>query len=463
MLAASYVVAALAMTGAAIYFYIRLGPFLSATTMLLASLLLIYGPAYLSFLLSSGEKDMAINRLLGSVGGRSIIFRIIEAASADFDMILVAMNFSIALMFIGVVAGIEIVDQIMSKRVAKMQAALLTWNSQPLRDDVGGTRILLATIVSLAVMMALISINEHHVGTIKEFFSISSSDELGRAAYRMNHGGSPNYIYRVVLEAVAPMLVIWGGLAGWLNRSRPLLHASCLLFIVTFLGKAETLSKAPPAFFILQLALAGLLVSRNRLTWRSGLVMSLGTMLVLAAVTRLTASVYDDTGLIGFIYYRVFEIPTESLLETFGAYPFQYPHTWGANIRPLAVLLGKDYIPAFSIISQLWRGVGGATSNALFIADAWIDFSYAGVVMVSILAGAICRAIDVNCLVHGKTVVGIAVIGAAFIGVFTLLSSAFNTAALSGGLVLAPLIAGALVSIIRRCEARQTSNALRRE
>ena len=86
MLVFSYTVAALVMSGAAIYFYVRLRLFLTATAMLLGSLLLIYGPAYLSFMLSSGEKAMVIQRLSGSVGGKSPIFSIIHAASADFPL-----------------------------------------------------------------------------------------------------------------------------------------------------------------------------------------------------------------------------------------------------------------------------------------------------------------------------------------------------------------------------------------
>jgi hypothetical protein len=38
---------------------------------------------------------------------------------------------------------------------------------------------------------------------------------------------------------------------------------------------------------------------------------------------------------------------------------------------------------------------------------------------------------------------------AAFVGVFTLLVSALNTAFLSGGLLLAPIVAGALAKVIR--------------
>src|SRR5664279_4551073 len=103
MLVASYMVTAVAICGAAVYLYFRLQLFLTATTMLLASLLLIYGPAYLSFMLSSGEKAMVIERLSGSMGGKSVIYSIIQAASPNFNAILIAMNISMALMFAGCV------------------------------------------------------------------------------------------------------------------------------------------------------------------------------------------------------------------------------------------------------------------------------------------------------------------------------------------------------------------------
>jgi hypothetical protein len=56
--------------------------------------------------------------------------------------------------------------------------------------------------------------------------------------------------------------------------------------------------------------------------------------------------------------------------------------------------------------------------------------------------------------VNGKTVLGIAIMAAAFVGVFTLLISALNTAFLSGGLLLAPLVAGVIVMAIRLFDRR---------
>ncbi len=245
------------------------------------------------------------------------------------------------------------------------------------------------------------------------------------------------------------MFVVWGLLSGWINRSWALVAASSVLFFAVMVGKSETLSKAPPAFFLIQLIVAGLLIFRNKLSWRSGIGLVLAIILVLYLIIALTVSTYGDFGTLGFMYYRVFEIPSESVLETFSAFPFRYPHTWGANIRPLAMIMGLDYTPAFTVISQLWHNTKDATSNALFIADAWVDFSYAGVIVFSMLVGATCRLIDAVYLVNGKNALSIAIMAAAFAGVFALLVSALNTAFLSGGLLLAPLTAGLLVKTIR--------------
>jgi hypothetical protein len=242
------------------------------------------------------------------------------------------------------------------------------------------------------------------------------------------------------------MFVIWGLLAGLFRRSWPLLVAAALLFIATMIGKIDTLSKAPPAFFLIQLMVAGLLAFTNKFTWRSALVGAALVALVLYATARLTLAGTQGMAGLEFIYYRVFEVENQALLENFAAFPFVHPHMWGANLRPVAMLMGIPYVPAFSIVGYTWYGTHDITNPALFIADAWADFSYAGVIAFSLIAGAVCRSIDAIFLVHGKTVVAVAVLGATFMGVFTLLTTALNIALFSGGLLLAPILAGLSVS-----------------
>lgn len=267
--------------------------------------------------------------------------------------------------------------------------------------------------------------------------------------FRLHFASSPNYFYRLILAAIAPMFVIWGLLASGLNKSWSLLLAALLLFIATLIGKFDTLSKAPPAFFLVQLMVAALLTFTNRITWRSALGGACLVAIVLYAITRLIMVFPEGTAVLQVVYSRVFEAENQSLFENFATFPFMHPHMWGANIRPIAVLLGKPLIPGYSIVAHTWYGTYDVTSPSLFIADAWADFSYAGVIVFSLIAGAVCRSIDAVFLVHGKTVVGVAVLGATFMGVFTLLVTALNTALLSGGLLMGPILAGLTVAAIR--------------
>ena len=94
MLLASYVAAAAAMFVAALYLFLRLRPLLTTTTMLIGSLLLIYGPAFLSYTLSSGEKAFLIHRLSGTIGAPDPIFAAIKAKVPDFDAVVTAEDVS---------------------------------------------------------------------------------------------------------------------------------------------------------------------------------------------------------------------------------------------------------------------------------------------------------------------------------------------------------------------------------
>jgi len=444
MLTLSYAAAAAAMIAAGLHLVFRLRPFITTTTLFVGLLLLIYGPAFLSFTLSSGEYALLLRPFTGGGPSPPSIFAAIRAKGLDLNAIITAMNFSVALMYLGIIAGIEIVHRAVPLRAAMLAPAVAHWNEQTIDDGIRRHSILLLVVSALALVMLYASISEHHIRTIADFFAIKGDNDA-RNAFRAHFGGSPNYWYRLVLAAVAPMFIIWGLLAGLLRRSWSLLAATALLFAATMLGKIETLSKAPPVFLLFQILFAAMLVYTNRISWRVALFGSLFAGLLIYVAAR-TFIIFDaGQSIVEMVYARIFEVENQTLLENFAAFPGLHPFMWGNNLRPIAMWNGVPYMPAFNIVGYLWYGSHDITSPSLFIADAWADFSYAGVLLYSIMAGAICRIVDVVFLARGKSVVGIAVLGATLVGVLTLLTTALNIALITGGLLLAPLLAGALI------------------
>ena len=440
----SYVAAAAGMLAAALYLVFRLRLFVSTSTMLLGSLLLVYGPALLSYTLSSGEQYFLIRWLSGTAGEPHPIYSIIGAAIGDIDPVIVAINLSVGLMYLCIIVGMELVNYLAPARAAATDTALAHWSSQKLQGELRDHRVLGMIILTLALFMLFVSWKENHLGTISAYLSIDSGNAT-RNLFR-SYGGSPEYFYRVVLSAVAPIFVVWGVTTAILRKSWFLLLSSCLLIVLTIVGDIQTLSKAPPAMFVLQLATAAILIFTNRVSWKLLLCGALAVFVVVYASTNLMMIFHDAWTAAMAVYSRVFEAENQSLFENFATFPRVHPHMWGANIHAIALSMGETYTPTYKIVARLWYGTDAVTSPSLFIADAWAGFSYGGVILFSLVAGFVCRSLDLVFLAKGKSVLAIAVLSAALLGIFTLLTTALNTAFLSGGLLLAPVLACAVLA-----------------
>jgi hypothetical protein len=428
--------------------------------MLVVGLLLIYGPASLIYTATSGRPHFLISWLVfGVFNVPHEIFSRIRSKITDFDAIVISMNFALALMYAGVIAGIELVNRLAPVRASHEAQALSSWRSDPLQGDSRIHYLLLATILALAMFMLYVSISEKHATVIAEFFSIKDNNE--RDLFRVSFGGSGSYAYRVILSALAPMFIIWGYLAALTQRSLGLFAATSLLLALALLGKIESLSKAPPAFFALQLMLAMLLLLTNRISLRLVVIGGAAVFGFLYLVTRLIMVFPEGMYPLLWVHTRLFEVSNQTVLEYFAAFPAIHPYLWGANIRPIAALMGVPYTPSFSAVADIWFGEPGITNPALFIADGWADFSYAGVIAYSILVGIVCRSTDLAFLVRGKSPVAIAVLGASVWGLLTLLTTALNIALLTGGLLLAPASAAMVMLSGRYLAARSLRTAQR--
>jgi hypothetical protein len=451
LLTTSYIAASAAMIIAAIYLLTRLRLFLTASTILIVSLLLIFGPSFIGYTLSEGEPHFLVRLLFGlppTPPNSNTIFAIIGRTVPDVAGIVTAMNFSMAIMYVGIVAGMELASRLLPERLTATRVAIETWRTQKLHDEATSHALLLIAIVILSLLMLFVSIRENQIGTIFQFFSIH--DNLDRNLLRAHSGGSSNYLYRVALSAIAPMFVVWGFLSGAVNRSWPLIAASALLLLATIVGKVDTLSKAPMVFFLFQLLFATLLVFTNRISWKLALFGGIALALIIFVIVKMVIIFAAGESAPLAVYSRVFEAESQSLFENFAVFPAVHPFMWGANLRPIAWLLGLPYTPSFSMVAYTWYQDPNLTSPSLFIADAWADFAYAGVLVYSVIAGALCRCIDMVFLTRGKTAPAIAVLCASLWGILVLLTTALNTALLTGGLLLTPILAAMIAPGIRR-------------
>jgi hypothetical protein len=159
----------------------------------------------------------------------------------------------------------------------------------------------------------------------------------------------------------------------------------------------------------------------------------------------------DTLAVIKFLYYRVFDIPNEGLLEYFAAVPASIPHGGGGGIFAfLRNVPDAEYIPMYSAVAEVTRDSLISTSNSMFIADAWAEFGWWGVIVFSVLAGTVLRCVDLYAFRNGESDESACLVAGGAYGIFTMLSTSLTTSLITGGLVLMPLLALALRSRKKR-------------
>lgn len=437
-----------------LFFWLYVRPTLSLSSTALGLLLVFHGPAYWYYTRSWAlEKGIFFDlyRATGSTqvqmsqegNARSFYDRLLAAAKDP--NIIQSLDLALCFTFLGCCAGIWVADKMLGYSRQATDQALREWKKksflplQPIQSP------MLLTLAGLAVVfMVYFLIRDEQLTKVHTYFFTSAS-ELDKIAMRRSMGGSHSYLFNLMLSTLLPFVafVFWTWWREGGERSIGWLAALVILLVIT--AKAATLSKAPPALFVLQLLV--LEVARNSLSLdkRQLAVLGLASVLLFSAMTFVANS--DLSGIsesLTFLFYRLLMIPNESLLEYFTVFPSQLPHTMGLDIRWLAKLMGTEPMQSnFWLVAETMRGVPGSATTAMFMADAWAAFSWAGVVGASFLFGWVVRWIDIQLLVkRGCSCVTLAGLGLGHYGIFIAMSTALQTAFLTGGLFLiVPMVA----------------------
>jgi len=275
--------------------------------------------------------------------------------------------------------------------------------------------------------------------------------------YRLELGAQGGYVYQTLIASIAPFLSFLLLTKAAVSKHLYLLGAGVLLGIAVFAAKLGMFHKVPWLVYLLQLIIVW--QARKRLEFGAGRMVVF--LLVLVAGTFVASLIampeLDSVGILEFLAYRFFEVNNEVIYQTFYVYPTYLPHTWGMNIGLLHSLFGSgDLVSAHTQVANFF-GAAGATFDAFFVADAWVDFGYAGVVVMAVLVGYVVKTVDLYVTSLGKTPLAVALLGSGMYGLFQLQVTSAFTAFLSGGLVFVPLLvlaAEGLVNDLSRGQAQ---------
>lgn len=415
----------------------RIGFGLSLTCILLSILIFVHGAPMLVYLYFTGPDTLIFEAALKSV---------------DRDAVQANVLWAVSLLFIFAPAGSELATIVFQRTYNRGQRNIREQGLAPTLRSYQLSGLQLNAVWAVAFGMAAVSIIESQPSKIFAYF-LSGGSEIEKLLLRREEGGTQFYLYNVVLYSVAPFLVMVTKQNYFGKQAATNINTlAVVIFSLVLLGKFATLSKAPPVIFLLQLLLLRMALKRQKLNLAA--IVSLGSAaLILFSVTvNYTISDLDLSDILKFLYYRVFDIPNESLIEYFAAIPATLPHGWGAGIFSfLRSGHSNEWIQTYSAVAEVTRDSLESTSNVLFIGDAWAEFAWPGVISFSVIAGFTVRSIDIYAFRDGHSDEAACLVAGCSFGVFTMLSTALNTAMVTGGLALLPIIS---MLLVRRRKSR---------
>ncbi|MBB2821413.1 UNVERIFIED_ORG: oligosaccharide repeat unit polymerase [Rhizobium esperanzae] len=418
---------AMAVTWSVAFYIWRVGINLTLSSVFLGLMLALHGPMYLYY-----------TRIWGI---QTKFFEII-LSSAPYTDAIGALDLSLALSFVCITIGIAGADFAFGVNHQQILAALHSWRTQPVRIASGvAQRLKIISTIGFFIILTFI-IAENKIPQIIVYF-ISDASEVAKIAMRRESGGSRFYLFNLLVSNLFPFSAFCCFLA-LRQRSMKLPAIAWAFIVAVMVAKASTLSKAPLAIFVLQLIVVEHL--RKSLDLPLGIAIKFISLCVLLFGAMVLVAIRELHGVgdaLDFLFYRIFMIANESLLEYYAAIPSVLPYGWGSKFSWLVgSLIGQPSQPTYVLVGAVHRGMEGSTSTAMFIADAWADFSWVGVFLFSLFAGFFIRLLDIQLIVkRGKTVATIAGLALGHYGIFVMLSTALQTAMMTGGLFLiVPLV-----------------------
>lgn len=432
------------------FLWVYVTPTFSLTSVALMLMLAFHGPAFLYYTqcwsLREGVAFKFFNEASSPRGQQTdvdgtIFYDRLFAAAKD-PTIIDTLQLALGLALLLICVGVFFADKIFKKTPIMYCEAASRWGATkflPLHRG-NDVRLLVISGVVLVFLFHYIFYNDY-VSRLLYYF-LNDGGEFEKISLRRTFGNNSSYFFNLMLGTllsfIAFSLWAWWRERGGMNGFLPWL--TCLTVILVTCSKLAVLSKAPAVIFILELLVLEMARRSLLISFRHLISLSISSFLLFSLMVFLfnlpgCRSLGD---LLLFLFYRIFMIPNESLLEYFACFPSRIPHTQGGDIRAFAIVFGMEPLqPNFWRVAESMRGTPGSTTTAMFIADAWAAFRWEGVVCVALAFGFLIRWLDMNLIINrGRSHITLAALGLGYHGIFIGMSTAFQTALLTGGLML---------------------------
>ena len=399
---------------------------ISTTSLLFGALLLVHGLPLLSYLYITGPDteiyEAALERL-------------------DRDVIINRLQLAVALMFLCITLGSFAAGRMFPTWKKEFRKLGPTVRSRPMEHVFLTSPARMSFFLSIIIILAAMAMLEAQPTKIINFFS-SPLSEFEKTAIRNATGGSTVYLYNLFVSSVGTFVAMVAVTSWKYERGSIIVGViAAAMFVLLWAAKLATLMKAPPVIFLLQFLLLYLILAGKTFSPRTIITVVVATAVLFAVIVKATFWSLEVSTIYEFLYYRVFEIPNEVLLEYFAAIPATLPYEWGTGLFGFLRSGGGDEsVPTYFAVAALTRGNLESSSNAMFIADAWAQFAWWGVALFSFFAGAIARSIDLYAFGRGFTDESAVIVAACSYGVLTMLVTSLPTALITGGLALIPLL-----------------------
>lgn len=425
-------------------------------------LLTFHGPAYWFYTRYWIHGDSYVNKLydrsaeavlnsppsdgiMPPIANVPVIYDHLARLSGDvaFNSALANLDVAMALLLLGTVLGFFLADRAMGSDQSHMSAAITTWqNSRPdsclKRRWARAVFWVLVALCSAALILLYLQTEKFSL-VYKYFFTVGN--EIEKIKWRRESGGF-SYFWNLFFATIAIFATVYAMNEIRFSKLIGIFIALSFIALIIF-GKMAYLSKAPVIVYIVQICLA-VNIARSLKVSKTAAV-SLLAILGGGAVLMVFVANSNLQGLgnaLIFLFYRLFMIPNESLIEYFLAFPNYLPHTYGLENRFIAFFLGEPKIlESYWRVAEVLRGVGGSTTTAMFTGDAWAEFSWIGVIIFPIAFGSMLRFLDIILIGKiGKTSASIAGLSLGYYGIFIALSTSLFTALLTGGISMIPIL-----------------------